>query len=46
MEDFVPESFGKASRLLDCLVGLPETLPSSLVKFLAVLDYTTGLGET
>ena len=46
LEDFVPKSLGKISRLLDCLVGLPETLPGSLVEFLAVLDHTTGLGET
>ena len=46
LEDFVPKSLGKISRLLDCLVGLPEALLGLLVEFLAVLNYTTGLGES
>ena len=46
LEDFVPESLSETSRLLDCLVGLPEALLGLLVEFLAVLNHTTGLGES
>ena len=46
LEDFVPKSLGEVPRFLDYLIGLPEALLGLLVEFLAVLNHTTGLGES